>query len=274
MENCSVLSGWITGCHKQGVERAGKFCRPGEATDTITARITGEAYMKADSRIKALLVIVFGLLASGGTVRGADPLEADPTHHKLEFENPHFRVDRGFFGPGEIAADFFDAEGVVIVALTPMRMRLHLPDGKFVDPPPAPAGAAFWAPPGKIRPENLLDQRLEFVIVIPRGDNGASKLVGADALVVDPDHWKAEIDNDAVRALRYRGDPRAKGVMHGHAAHVVVFLTSAKTLIDQPGGKTFISVRKKGDAISVPAGEHAPENLLDEPVEVILLERK
>jgi len=67
---------------------------------------------------------------------------------------------------------------------------------------------------------------------------------------------------------------RAKGVMHGHAAHVVVFLTSAKTLIDQPGGKTFISVRKKGDAISVPAGEHAPENLLDESVEVILVERK
>ncbi len=269
-----MLSGWITGCHKQGVERAGKFCRPGEATGTITARITGEAYMKADSRIKALLVIVFGLLASGGMVRAADPLQADPAHHKLEFENPHFRVDRGFFGPGEIAADFFDAEGVVIVALTPMRMRLHLPDGKFVDPPPAPAGAAFWAPPGKIRPENLLDQRLEFVIVIPRGDNGASKQVGADALVVDPDHWKAEIDNDAVRALRYRGDPRAKGVMHGHAAHVVVFLTSAKTLVDQPGGKTFISVRKRGDAISVPAGEHAPENLLDEPVEVILVERK
>lgn len=44
--------------------------------------------MKADLHIKSLLVMVFGLLASGGLVRGAYPLEADPAHHKLEFENP------------------------------------------------------------------------------------------------------------------------------------------------------------------------------------------
>lgn len=221
-----------------------------------------------------LLSGLAGLVGFGGSVRAADPLQVDPGHHRLEFENTHFRVDRGFFGPGESSADFFDAEGVVIVALTPMRMRLHLPDGKFVDPPPAPAGAAFWAPPGKIRPENLLDQRLEFLIVIPRGANGTSKRVGDDALAVDPEHWKVEVDNEAIRALRYRGDPRAKGATHGHAEHVVVFLTSAKTLVDQPGGKTFISVRKRGDAIMAAAGEHAPENLLDEPVEVILVERK
>jgi hypothetical protein len=155
-----------------------------------------------------------------------------------------------------------------------MRMRLHLPDGKFVDPPPASAGAAFWAPPGKIRPENLLDQRIEFVIVIPRGANGASQRVGADAMVADAGHWKAEVDNEMFRALRYRGDPRAKGVLHGHPAHVVVFLTDAKTLLPQPDGKSLVSVRKAGEVISVAAGEHAPENLLDEPVEVILVERK
>lgn len=229
--------------------------------------------MKADSRIKALLVIVFGLLASGGTVHAADHLQVDPGHHKFEFENEHFRVDRGFFGPGESSPDFFDAEAVAIVAITPLRFRLHFPDGKFADQS-APAGAVFWAPAGKIRPENLSDQRIEFVIVIPRGDNGASRQVGADALAVDPEHWRIEVDNEAVRALRYRGDPRAKGVTHGHAEHVVVFLTAAKTLVDQPGGKTFVSVRKRGDAIMAPAGEHAPENLLDEPVEVIVVERK
>lgn len=230
--------------------------------------------MKSNSRVTAFVVLVFGLLAAGGVVRAADPLEVDPGHHRLEFENPHFRVDRGFFGPGESSTDFFDAEGVVIVALTPMRVRLHLPDGKFVDPPPAPAGAAFWAPSGRIRPENLLDQRLEFVIVIPKGSNGASKREGADALEVDPEHWKVEVDNEAVRALRYRGDPRVKGALHGHSAHVVVFLSNAKTLLPQPDGKSFVSVRKSGEAISVAAGEHAPENLLDEPVEVIVVERK
>ena len=230
--------------------------------------------MKYLSTLAVLLAVLAGLTGFGGPARAADPLQADPGHHRLEFENEHFRVDRGFFGPGEIAADFFDAEGVVIVALTPMRMRLHLPDGKTVDPPPHPAGAAFWAPPGKIRPENLLDQRLEFVIVIPRGANGASARAGADPLVVDPEHWKVEVENEAVRALRYRGDPRGKQFMHGHAAHVVVFLTDAKTLLPKPDGASSISVRKAGEVIGVGPGEHAPENLRDDPVEVIVVERK
>jgi beta-alanine degradation protein BauB len=204
----------------------------------------------------------------------ADPLEVDPGHHKKEFENDYFRVDRGFFGPGESSPDFFDAEAVAIVALTPLRFRLHFPDGKFADPPPAPAGTVFWAPAGKIRPENLLDQKIEFAIVIPRGSNGASKTVGIDPLTVDPDHWKTEVDNEAVRALRYRGDPRTKQMTHGHPAHVVVFLTNTKTLVDQSGGRTLLSARKAGDVVGVAAGEHAPENLLDEPVEVIVVERK
>lgn len=230
--------------------------------------------MKTIRNTASLLWFVAAALGYPLAVPAATDLEADPGHHKLEFQNEHFQVNRGFFGPGEIAADFFDAEGVVIVALTPLRMRLHLPDGKSVDPPPAAAGGVFWAPPGRIRPENLLDQRIEFVIVFPRGSNGASKHVGADALAADPEHWKVEVENEAARALRYRAEPRAKGVTHGHPAHVVVFLTDGKALVDRPGGETFISVRKRGDVISAPAGEHAPENLLDEPVEVILIERK
>ena len=230
--------------------------------------------MKTGLRVLLVTCALFGGLAYPMAALAIDDLEADSGHHKLEFENEYFRVNRGSFGPGEIAADFFDAEGVVLVALTPLRTRLHLPDGKFVDPPPAPAGAAFWAPPGKIRPQNLLDQRAEFVIVIPRGVNGASKRVGTDPLVVDPTSWKIETENEPVRVVRYRGDPRVKGVLHGHAAHVVVFLTNAKTLLPQPDGKSVVAVRKAGEVISVAAGEHAPENLLDEPVEVIVIERK
>lgn len=230
--------------------------------------------MKYVSSLVVLLAGLAGLIGFGGSVRAADPLQVDPGHHRLEFENEYFRVDRGFFGPGEIAADFFDAEGVVIIALTPMRSRLHFPDGKFVDAPLAPAGTVFWAPPGKIRPQNLLDQRTEFVIVIPRGAKEASSRVGADPLAVDPEHWKVEVDNEAVRALRYRGDPRGKNLMHGHPAHVVVFLTNAKTLASKPDGASSISVRKAGEVISVGSGEHAPENLLDDPVEVIVVERK
>lgn len=221
----------------------------------------------------ATLVACVAMLAgTGGLVRAADPLQVDPGHHKLEFENQQFRVDRGSFGPGEIAADFFDAEGVVIVALTPMRSRLNFPDGKFIDAPPAPAGAVFWAPPGRIRPQNLLDQRVEFVIVIPRG--GASARTGEDPLVADPQHYTLEFENDLVRVLRARMEPHGESVMHGHPAHVAVLLTTGKTLMHLPGAKSFLSARKAGDVVGAPAGEHRPENLLDEPAEVIVIEPK
>ena len=234
----------------------------------------GEAGMKYISSLALLLAGLAGLIGLGESVRAADPLQVDPGHHKSEFENPYFRVDRGFFGPGESSPDFFDAEGVVIVALTPMRMRLHLPDGKFVDTPPAPAGAAIWAPPGRIRPQNLLDQRVEFVIIIPRGSSGSSTRVGVDPLVAEPQCWKTEVENESIRAMRYNGAPHAKGIAHGHPDHVDVFLTNAKTLLHLPDGRSQYSIRKKGEVINAPAGEHAPDNLLDDPVEVIVVERK
>jgi hypothetical protein len=40
--------------------------------------------------------------------------------------------------------------------------------GKFADPPPQSAGAAFWAPPGKIRPDNLLDEPVEVIVIGPK----------------------------------------------------------------------------------------------------------
>lgn len=228
--------------------------------------------MKYASCFAILLASIAGLIGFNGSVNAADPLQVDPGHHRLEFENTYFRVDRGFFGPGESSPDFFDAEGVVIVALTPMRMRLNLPDGKFVDPPPATAGAAFWAPPGKIRPENLLDQRIEFVIVIPRSGDGTRK--GADPLAADPDHYALQFENEKVRVLRARMEPHGKSVMHGHPAHVAVLLTGGKTRMHLPGGNSFLSARKAGDVVSAPAGEHMPENFLDESTEVIVIEPK
>lgn len=226
------------------------------------------------SHLSKFLICLAGLSVFTGPAVAVDPLQSDPEHHRLVFENEHFRVDRGQFGPREIAADFFDAEGVVIVALTPMRMRLHLPDGTTVDPPASRAGNAFWAPPGKIRPQNVLDQPIEFVIVMPRGATGSSPRSGTDSIEADPAHYALEFENDQVRVLRIRMEPHARSVMHGHPAHVAVLLTDGKTLMHLPNGKSFLSSRKAGDVVNAPAGEHLPENLLDEPTEVVVIERK
>ena len=95
-------------------------------------------------------------------------VEADPSHHRQLFENDKVRVVRVTFGPREKAAAMFDAKEVVIVSLTGGAQRLHFPDGTFADPPPSAAGAAFFAPAGRIQPENLRNARLEFIVVEPK----------------------------------------------------------------------------------------------------------
>jgi hypothetical protein len=95
-------------------------------------------------------------------------VQADPAHHRQLFENDKVRVVRVTFGPREKAAAMFDAKEVVIVSLTGGAQRLHFPDGTFADPPPSAAGAAFFAPAGRIQPENLRNERLEFIVIEPK----------------------------------------------------------------------------------------------------------
>jgi len=98
-----------------------------------------------------------------------DPLEADASHHRLEFQNNCVRVIRGFFGPGERSDGLFDAKAVVVIALTPSKSsRLLLPDGKYIDLPSRNSGDTWWAPAGRIGVENTSDSRVEFLVVEPQ----------------------------------------------------------------------------------------------------------
>ena len=118
----------------------------------------------AASAISALLFSSVGLAQTD--------VEADPGHHKQEFENKCVRVIRAVFGPHEKAAGFFDAKDVVIVSLTGgPGLKLHFPDGNSVDTPPSKAGQVGWAPAGRIQPENASDSRLEFIVIEPKGCN-------------------------------------------------------------------------------------------------------
>ncbi|HTT40442.1 MAG TPA: hypothetical protein VMH32_22540 [Burkholderiales bacterium] len=99
-------------------------------------------------------------------------VEADPVHHKSEFENKCVRVVRAVFGPHEKSAGFFDAKDVVIVSLTGgPGLKLHFPDGNSVDTPPSKPGQVGWAPAGRIQPENASDTRIEFIVIEPKGCN-------------------------------------------------------------------------------------------------------
>ncbi len=95
-----------------------------------------------------------------------------------------------------------------------------------------------------------------------------------DPVVVDPGHYKVEFENDQVRVLRITYGPNEKSVMHYHPTAVGVFLDDMKVQFTLPDGQTVEDQGKAGEATWTEAGPHLPQNLTDQPFELILVELK
>ncbi len=98
--------------------------------------------------------------------------------------------------------------------------------------------------------------------------------VAQDATVVDPEHYTVEFENDYVRVIRISYGPNEKSVMHDHMAGVAVFLSDGKGTFTIPDGKTEEWIAKTGESVWMAATTHLPENSLDAPFELILVEVK
>jgi hypothetical protein len=117
--------------------------------------------------VSSLYLVVFPAIGTAQT-----DIEADPAHHKLEFENNCVRVVRATFGPHEKSAGFFDAKDVVIVSLTGSPgFKLTFPDGNSINTPPNTPGQVFMARAGRILPENISDSGVQFLVIEPKGSN-------------------------------------------------------------------------------------------------------
>jgi quercetin dioxygenase-like cupin family protein len=95
-----------------------------------------------------------------------------------------------------------------------------------------------------------------------------------DPVKVDAKHYKVEFENAQVRVLRIKVGPGEKSVMHRHPDAVAIFLTDTNGKFTFPDGKTEPATRKAGEALWTPAITHMPENVGDQPFEVILVELK
>lgn len=95
-----------------------------------------------------------------------------------------------------------------------------------------------------------------------------------DAVVVDPEHYKVEFENDEVRVLRVTYGPGENSIMHEHPNSVAVFLTDIQAQFTFPDGNTEARTLKAGEVRLTPATKHLPENTSDAPFEVILVEIK
>jgi quercetin dioxygenase-like cupin family protein len=95
-----------------------------------------------------------------------------------------------------------------------------------------------------------------------------------DPVKVDPKHYQTVLENSRVRVLRVHYGPHEKSVMHRHPAAVAVFLTPQDARFALAGGKTVDRRAVAGEAQWTPAETHLPENLGDQPLELILVELK
>lgn len=95
-----------------------------------------------------------------------------------------------------------------------------------------------------------------------------------DPLQVDSQHYNLEFENEHIRALRIKYAPGEKSVMHGHPASIAVVLTNGRVRFTFPDGRVTEHDVRAGDFHWHPAGEHQPENIGGEPLEVLLVELK
>lgn len=100
-----------------------------------------------------------------------------------------------------------------------------------------------------------------------------------DATKVDPKHYKVEYEDDNVRVVRIKYGPHEKSVMHEHQnGNCSIYLTDMHIKDTMPDGKTSDENVKAGtvECSPVKAGKfaHSPENLSDQPLELILVEHK
>jgi hypothetical protein len=98
--------------------------------------------------------------------------------------------------------------------------------------------------------------------------------IAEDAVKADPQHYTVEFENDRVRIIRIKYGPHEKSVMHTHGPNVAIMLSENNVRMTSPDGTSEDVLQEVGMAVWADAGEHLPENLSDEPLEVVLVELK
>ena len=108
--------------------------------------------------------------AAGGLTPSStlDPINVDPRHYKVEFENNQVRVTRVKIGPGETVPLHEHKLNRVVVYLTGQNVRATTADGK-VETLQHKAGEVSWGGAMKHTETNLSKEPFEVVVVELKG---------------------------------------------------------------------------------------------------------
>lgn len=243
--------------------------------------------MKSTWKHATWLAIVAVISACGGT-GGEEPQAApeesapkeatvaDPDHYRVELETDRMRVVRIRYGPGEESVMHFHPDHVTVF-LTDLEAEFAAPDGTR-ERVEAPAGGVVFMPAGSHHPRSTRDEPFEAIAIefktAGAGETAAAGDAGPDPVVVDPDHYAVELDNDQARVLRVEYPVGAESVMHYHPEHLAVFLSDQHFAFTTPDGTTEEVRFNAGQHYLAPAGQHRPKNLGNGPATLVLIEPK
>ncbi|HUB77950.1 MAG TPA: hypothetical protein VMB03_04090 [Bryobacteraceae bacterium] len=140
------------------------------------------------------------------------------------------------------------------------------------------AGDVKWSPATGLHTSEVTSNAPVSIVEIEvkkPGDPSKTAATALDPTKVSPAVYKIEFENPQVRVLRVKFPPHGTVPEHEHGLNrVVVYLTNQDSRITTPDGKVDESKHKPGEVSWGGPARHREENVLDTPVEVIVVEFK
>ena len=226
-------------------------------------------------RFSSRHVLCSFLCACTVSVIFSEPLFA--ATRELILDNPKVRVMHVLIAPGETAALEDQKLDRVILWLQGGSAERILSGGKSKNIS-WKQNEAQWEPASSLQRVRLNGNDSVGAIVVElksKGDPRKAATSPQNPWVVDPKHYRIDLENDSVRVTRVNIGPKESTPLHEHSLNrVVVYLTALDFQIDPEGKPPERSVLATGAvAWGVPV-RHTEHNLSDHTFQAIVVEPK
>jgi phage host-nuclease inhibitor protein Gam len=195
------------------------------------------------------------------------PIDNDQVHVIFANEQPHVKT-----------AMHDHKLNRVMVYLTAGEQDIITQDGKKTTLK-LKAGEVRWSPATGMHTAEVVSAApvriVELEVKKPGDPAKSANSTPLDPVKVSPKNYKVEFENDQVRVMRVKYAAHQALPQHEHMLNrAVVYLTDQHSKLTLPDGKTEDSQHQAGQVSWGGPAKHQEENLLDKPIELIVVEFK